>query len=190
MKKYAVIYSREDYGDTKVFDFIGDAINAADSEYSHLTRKERKNSTIEVAELTEEDLSEDAFEDGEIDWTFWKQYSPFKFGARDREAGNLIETFTTREEAYEAIMEYEKTDITEETYNEDFYEICVDYGDGWETYVEHEKYKAQNKYDKSNTKKYGLKLNTSTDSDIIEWLEAQDSKQGAIKAAIREMMNK
>lgn len=45
--------------------------------------------------------------------------------------------------------------------------------------------KKQAKYDKNNTKKYSIKLNLHTDKDIIEWLDIQKSKQGAIKNLIR-----
>lgn len=48
----------------------------------------------------------------------------------------------------------------------------------------------QNKYDKNNTVRYSIKLNTTTDSDIIQKIEdtatkLQTSKQGAIKHLIR-----
>lgn len=52
------------------------------------------------------------------------------------------------------------------------------------------KYGAQDKYDKSNTVQIKMKLNRKTDADIISWLEQQSSKQGAIKALIREKLNK
>ena len=45
---------------------------------------------------------------------------------------------------------------------------------------------AQAKYDKSHTTGFYMKLNTCTDQDILEWLESQGSKQGAIKKLIRE----
>ena len=45
---------------------------------------------------------------------------------------------------------------------------------------------AQAKYDKQHTVRYGLKLNTETDADVIEWLSKQNSMQGAIKALIRK----
>ena len=48
------------------------------------------------------------------------------------------------------------------------------------------KYTSQNKYDKLNTKSFSLKLNNLTDKDILEWLETQNNKQGAIKEAIRK----
>lgn len=51
-------------------------------------------------------------------------------------------------------------------------------------------YRAQQKYDQKTAKRYALKFNKTTDSDIIEWLEKQESKQGVIKAALREMMKK
>ena len=44
------------------------------------------------------------------------------------------------------------------------------------------------KWDAENTERIGLKLNKRTDADIIAWLNAQPSKQGAIKDAIRSML--
>lgn len=46
--------------------------------------------------------------------------------------------------------------------------------------------RAQAKYDKEHTKGLYIKLNIRTDLDIIQWLWAQPSKQGAIKALIRQ----
>lgn len=46
------------------------------------------------------------------------------------------------------------------------------------------------KYNKENVKKYYLDLNKKTDADIISFLETADNKQGSIKEAIREYMNK
>lgn len=45
--------------------------------------------------------------------------------------------------------------------------------------------KAQDKYDKANTKKFCLKLNLSTDKDVIKKLDEVPSKQGYIKGLIR-----
>ena len=42
--------------------------------------------------------------------------------------------------------------------------------------------------EKAYIRRYGMKLNTNTDKDIIEWLAAQPSMQGAIKAAVRAYM--
>lgn len=44
------------------------------------------------------------------------------------------------------------------------------------------------KYDAENTVKILLKLNKKTDADILDWLDRQKSKQGAIKRLIRESM--
>jgi len=49
---------------------------------------------------------------------------------------------------------------------------------------------AQAKYDKSHTTGFYMKLNTGTDQDILEWLEKQGSKQGAIKQLIREEISR
>ena len=51
-------------------------------------------------------------------------------------------------------------------------------------------YKPQQKYDAANTTKVTIKLNRKTDADIIEYLEYTGNKQGAIKAAIREKMER
>jgi uncharacterized protein (DUF4415 family) len=46
--------------------------------------------------------------------------------------------------------------------------------------------RANTKYDKNNTTQIKLKLNNKTDSDILEYLQKCDNKQGLIKDAIRE----
>lgn len=56
----------------------------------------------------------------------------------------------------------------------------------WTIDIEDEKYKSQEKYDKENTKRFSIKLNKNTDSEIIDWLNKQDNKQGAIKAALKQ----
>lgn len=43
---------------------------------------------------------------------------------------------------------------------------------------------AHDKFDKENTQRVSLKLNKNTDAEILEWLNRQKSKQGAIKNAI------
>lgn len=48
------------------------------------------------------------------------------------------------------------------------------------------KSKAQAKYDKIHTIGIYLKLNLTYDNDVIQWLWNQSSKQGSIKALIRE----
>ena len=49
--------------------------------------------------------------------------------------------------------------------------------------------KRQARYDAKSTTRIAMKLNNSSDADIISWLSNQPSKQGAIKAAIRFMIN-
>lgn len=44
---------------------------------------------------------------------------------------------------------------------------------------------AQARYDAKNTTRVYMKLHNENDSDILAWLQAQPSKQGAIKDAIR-----
>ena len=48
--------------------------------------------------------------------------------------------------------------------------------------------KIQARYDAKNTRQIKMKLNIKTDADILAWLDDQDNKQGAIKEAIRKMM--
>ena len=45
--------------------------------------------------------------------------------------------------------------------------------------------RAQAWYDSRNTKSYSLKLNLTTDADIIGWLRKKQSVQGTIKELIR-----
>ena len=49
---------------------------------------------------------------------------------------------------------------------------------------------SQMKYDKDHTRYYGLKLNLTTDADIIEKLTTVGSMQGYIKQLIRADMQK
>ena len=51
--------------------------------------------------------------------------------------------------------------------------------------MEEKKYKAQEKYDKNNTVQFRMKLNKNTDKDILDWLDIQPNRQGAIKELIR-----
>ena len=51
-------------------------------------------------------------------------------------------------------------------------------------------YRAQKKYDAANTRQFRLKLTLSRDKDVIEWLESQDSMQGAIRKLIREQIER
>lgn len=44
---------------------------------------------------------------------------------------------------------------------------------------------SQARYDKTNTRHYGFKLNVKTDADIIDQLSKQPSLQGYIKTLIR-----
>lgn len=50
--------------------------------------------------------------------------------------------------------------------------------------------RAQDKYDKANTKQIKLKLNRKTDADIIAYLEQADNIQGLIKDLIRQDMKR
>lgn len=48
--------------------------------------------------------------------------------------------------------------------------------------------RASKKYDAENTRQIMMKLNTTTDADILDWLDSQPNRQGAIKEAIRSMI--
>ncbi len=50
--------------------------------------------------------------------------------------------------------------------------------------------RANQKYDAQNTRQIKMKLNITTDADILQWLDAQENKQGAIKEAIRDKIGK
>lgn len=52
------------------------------------------------------------------------------------------------------------------------------------------KYDAQRRYDATHTARIAIKLNISTDADILDWLNAQPNKQGAIKMLIRSEIKK
>ena len=45
---------------------------------------------------------------------------------------------------------------------------------------------AQKRYDAQNTRVYTFKLNNKTDADLISYLDGVPNKQGAIKTALRE----
>lgn len=47
-------------------------------------------------------------------------------------------------------------------------------------------YTKQTEWDAQNTVQVKLKLNKHTDLDIIEWISAQNNKQGKIKELIRK----
>lgn len=51
-------------------------------------------------------------------------------------------------------------------------------------------YQVQKRYDDANTVQVKMKLNRKTDADIIEYLESSGNKQGAIKEAIREKIER
>lgn len=43
---------------------------------------------------------------------------------------------------------------------------------------------AHDRYDRKNTRRVSLKFNKKTDTEILAWLDEQESIQGAIKDAI------
>ena len=50
--------------------------------------------------------------------------------------------------------------------------------------------RANEKYDKENTKVITMKLNKNTDADILDWLESKGKKQTYLKALIRADIEK
>lgn len=52
------------------------------------------------------------------------------------------------------------------------------------------KIKANNKFNKANTRMVSLRLNYKTDADIIEKLDSVESKMGYIKSLIRKDLKK
>ena len=61
-----------------------------------------------------------------------------KYILRDREAGNAIEEFFTREEAEQALREYEAEDKAEGIYEPDFYEIIEGLGTRYHVFYKDE----------------------------------------------------
>lgn len=55
---------------------------------------------------------------------------------------------------------------------------------------ENSKKSARERYDEVNTQRVSLKLNKKTDSEILEWLDTKDNKQGAIKNAIMDVIKR
>lgn len=49
-------------------------------------------------------------------------------------------------------------------------------------------YRASQKYLKEKCRNVGMRLNLKYDSDILEWLDAQENKQGYLKQLIRDDM--
>ena len=56
--------------------------------------------------------------------------------------------------------------------------------------MSHPNYIHTKKYDAENTVRIAVKLNKTTDADIIEFLEASGNKQGTIKNLIREAIKR
>lgn len=53
-----------------------------------------------------------------------------------------------------------------------------------------DKYAPQARYDAANAVHVHVKLNRQTDSDLIEMLDAAESKQGLIKQALRQLIGR
>lgn len=51
--------------------------------------------------------------------------------------------------------------------------------------TEKDKYAPQNKYRKENMQQVKIEVNKKTESEVLEWLNRQKNKSGAIKALIK-----
>lgn len=51
---------------------------------------------------------------------------------RDREGGNVIDTYDTLEEAVFALASFEEEDMENNDFEPDFYEVCAQVGEYWE----------------------------------------------------------
>ena len=58
----------------------------------------------------------------------------------------------------------------------------------WDAKTSQAQREAVMRYDSENTTRIAIKLNNTTDQDIIDWLKSQKNKQGYIKSLIREDM--
>ncbi len=86
MKRYLVIDEHiKGYGDeyTKVFETEKEASRQAEFDWSYLTNSEKKDRHIYVAEVTEADLDEDAFEGEEINWEYYHSCNPIGFDSAE-----------------------------------------------------------------------------------------------------------
>lgn len=137
--KYAVVYypngneskyvgSISDYQDGGVADPVLMSKSEADELMADLTEYV-KNEYIGKNDADNEQAHY-AFEQGqwgfdieEFDLEDETAAGQMKYVIRDREAGNEIERFATREEAEQQLAAYEEQDRADGTYEEDFYEI-------------------------------------------------------------------
>lgn len=122
-----------------------------------------------------------------------------RFWTADREAGNKIEDFATREEAEAAIERYEATDEEEGTYTPDFYEVEEEEeDDDYEAdnarraaftaaandyYLEHTE-KTYEQLDKEGYYSYG-KNSWADGLNGDEWETIDDAKDAGIETAIQ-----
>lgn len=85
MKKYLVIDESKEAGDsyTMVFDSEKEASDQARTDWEYLTRSEQNKRHIYVAEVTEDDLYDDAFDGDEIDWGFFHSCNQVGFDSED-----------------------------------------------------------------------------------------------------------
>ena len=109
----------------KGYNSLDAAISYAEMLWNHLTTREQATRNIYVIEC--DDPDEDNLEQHLVGRILWDSDDPADRGdqyvIRDREAGNVIDTFCTYEEARAALERYENDDRDEGIYDEDFYEI-------------------------------------------------------------------
>lgn len=99
-----------------------------------------------------------------------------KYWTRDREAGNKIEFFRSKEEAEAAIIAYEEEDRREGSYEPNFYEVFAE--------------SPQSRYQSKHARQYVFRVFDTTDADMIAHLDSKENKSGYIKELIRADMNK
>ena len=110
-------------------------------------------------------------------------YKKLAYVTRDREAGNIIEFFATREEAEKALAAYEASDKAEGIYEPDFYEVAENPKRSEALAAAQTRYEAKQR-------KILIRFDSIAEADMIAHIEAQPSMQAYIKRLIREDMQK
>jgi hypothetical protein len=80
MKKYIVIETRNNDEWVTVFDTLEETNEYAERAWEHLSDYDKKNQSVEVGIVTENDLADWAVDEetGEIDWTAYTQWNQTK----------------------------------------------------------------------------------------------------------------
>lgn len=123
------------------------------------------------------------------------------YATSDEDECELLDDYELRaEDSYELMdrASYEATvgseepaDVLDDTFSDENARVLIIIlHHGWAEDAKRKiKYSSQNKYDRQNARKVSLKLNRNTDKDILEWLDTQSNQQGAIKTALRMVIN-